>query len=138
MTDVVDMQSGIRTGCRPDEWVIARIADHQHGVVTRRQLREAGFHESSIRRRIAAGRLHPLHAGVYAVGRRGVSRHGRWLAAVLACGDGALACGQTAAAVWGVLLTAGSRVDVTARTRRGRPGIVLHGHRHLHPEDRRV
>jgi hypothetical protein len=40
--------------------------------------------------RIETGRLFVLHRGVYAVGRREVSRKGQWMAAVLACGPAAV------------------------------------------------
>jgi hypothetical protein len=134
----VDIRSAMRTKGRPGDREIAAIAERQHGVVAGRQLRAAGFHASAIRRRVAAGRLHPLHAGVYAVGHRVVSQHGRWMAAVLACGDRALLSHRSAAALWGILLTAGSGVDVTARTCGGRPGVVLHWPRRVHDQDRAV
>ena len=38
----------------------------------------------------ASGWLHPLHRGVYAVGHTALTATGRWFAAVLACGDGAV------------------------------------------------
>ncbi|MGI8920120.1 MAG: hypothetical protein ACR2HD_00370 [Solirubrobacteraceae bacterium] len=40
-------------------------------------------------RRVRAGRLHPIHRGVYAVGHSRLTLRGRWMAAVLACGPGA-------------------------------------------------
>src|SRR5262245_49807249 len=46
---------------------LAEIARAQHGVVSRRQLAAMGFGERAIARRIAAGRLHRLYRGVYAV-----------------------------------------------------------------------
>jgi hypothetical protein len=81
------------------------------------------------------------HVGVYAVGHRGLSLHGRWMAAVLACGPGALLSHQDAAALLRILSwTAHSTINVTipGRRRRGRPGIALHQVRRLHREDRAV
>ena len=135
MPAAVDIWSDMRTKGLPREAVIAAIAERQHGVVAARQLRAVGFHASAVRRRVAAGRLHPLHAGVYAVGHSAVSQRGRWMAAVLACGDRALLSHGSAAALWGILLTAGSGIDVTARTRGGRPGVLLHRPRKIHDED---
>jgi hypothetical protein len=37
---------------------------------------------------LAAGRLHRVHRGVYAMGHRWLPVEGRWMAAVLACGEG--------------------------------------------------
>jgi very-short-patch-repair endonuclease len=74
-----------------------------------------------IRARLAAGRLHVLHRGVYAVGHTRVCQEGRWLAAVLACGDGAVLSHRSAAALWGIRPYSGT-IEVTARHahRRGR------------------
>src|SRR5207253_1834821 len=81
-----------------------------------------------------------IHLGVYAVGHPHLSGRGRWMAAVLACGDGALLSHRSAAAVWGFAPAAASRIDVTAggRSRHGQPGISLHRVRSLHPDDHAV
>ena len=50
------------------------------------QLLWAGLSRSGIKRWAAAGRLHRLYRGVYAVGHTNLSREGQWIAAVLACG----------------------------------------------------
>jgi hypothetical protein len=68
-------------------WDLAR---RQHWVVARRQLLELGFGRDWIAHRIASGRLHPLWRGIYAIGRPNVTQYGQWMAAVLACGPGAL------------------------------------------------
>jgi predicted transcriptional regulator of viral defense system len=62
---------------------VARIAARQHGVVTVAELAQAGLSAPAISRRVAAGRLHRIHRGVYAVGHRGLSQEGGWMAAVL-------------------------------------------------------
>lgn len=113
---------------------IAALAEGQHGVVARRQLLASGVGRRAIDRRIEQGRLHPLHPGVFAVGHRVVSREGRWMAAVLACGPGAVLSHQSAAALWGIRGTAKARIDVTVpRELRRRPG--LHPHRAVLPAD---
>jgi hypothetical protein len=68
-------------------WALARA---QHGVITRAQLLELGYSADAIRHRLETGRLHEVHRGVYAVGRAQLSQLGRWMAAVLAGGEGAL------------------------------------------------
>jgi hypothetical protein len=108
---------------------LAEFAARRHGVVSAAQLHEIGFDEAAIRRRVAAGRLHRLYRGVYAVGHTIVNREGRWLAAVLACGDGAALSHRTAAALWGIRPTASARIDVTVpRTSgvRSSSAIVVH------------
>lgn len=86
------------------------------------------------------GRLHRLHVGVYAVGHQVVSIHGRWMAAVLACGSGSILSHRDAAALWGIRPSSRHVVDVTAPcgSRRDRPGIEVHRTRRLDPEDRDV
>jgi very-short-patch-repair endonuclease len=79
-----------------------RLARRQHGVVTARQLLDAGLSFEAIRHRVRIGRLHRLHRGVYAVGRPDLTRRGRWMAAVLSCGKGAALSHESAAALWGI------------------------------------
>lgn len=130
-------KSGPRRRAGPPDLEIAALATRQHGVVALRQLLALQLGRRAIERRVAEGRLHRLHVGVYAVGHAAVSRHGAWMAAVLACGPRALLSHRDAAALWGLRDTARTRVDVTApRSLDGRPGITLHRVRRLHPEDR--
>jgi Protein of unknown function (DUF559)/Transcriptional regulator, AbiEi antitoxin len=82
-------------------------------VVTLAQLRELGFDDAAVRRRILSGRLHRLYRGVYAVGHTILTREGRYLAAVMACGDGAALSYRSAAEHWGIRPTAAGRFDVT-------------------------
>jgi very-short-patch-repair endonuclease len=67
---------------------IAEIAAKQHGVVSVDQLRRLGCSQDSVKRRVAAGHLHRVHRGAYAVGHSAMSAEGLWLAAVLALGGG--------------------------------------------------
>jgi very-short-patch-repair endonuclease/predicted transcriptional regulator of viral defense system len=80
-------------------WDLAR---RQHGVITRRDLLALGFSHSAIRHRLATGRLHQVRRGIYAVGRRDLTRDGRWMAALLASGDDAVLSHGSAAALWGI------------------------------------
>ena len=86
---------------------LADFAGRRHGVVTIGELAEIGLDRWAVKRRVESGRLHRLHRGVYAVGHTAVSQHGRWLAAVLASGEGALLSHRSAAALWGMLPTVG-------------------------------
>jgi very-short-patch-repair endonuclease/predicted transcriptional regulator of viral defense system len=106
---------------------IAAVAEHQHGVVARGQLADMGIGRRAIGHRMQSGRLHPLHRGVYAVGHRVLSREGRWMAAVLAAGQGAVLSHRSAAALWGLRATARGRVEVTVPRKLGsRPAIEVH------------
>lgn len=78
------------------------LVGRQHGVIARRQLLALGFSAKAIAHRIADGRLHPVWRGVYAVGRPDLTQHGRWMAAVLACGPDSALSHASAAALWGI------------------------------------
>src|SRR5688500_13343110 len=106
-------------------WALAR---KQHGVVARRQLLELGFSARSITHRIATGRLRPVRAGVYAVGRPELSDRGVWMAAVLSCGPDAVLSHESAAALWGIRAWHRGEIEVSvpAGVARHRPGIVVH------------
>lgn len=64
----------------------------------------------------ASGDLHLLHAGVYAVGHVPPSPLARAMAAVLACGEGAVLSHRSAAALWQIDPRWRGPVDVTARS----------------------
>ena len=87
-----------RKGANPDANA-ARVAARQHGVLSMPQLEAAGLSESQVLHRARSGRLHRIHRGVYAVGHRALSNEARWMAAVLACGDGAVLSHRSAAAL---------------------------------------
>ncbi len=108
---------------------IAALATRQHGVVSYRQLQRLGLTRHEIGDRVRAGRLHPIHHGVYAVGHRHLSREGRFIAAVLSAGDEAVLSHRSAAALWDLLETRGPRIDVTTPAhRRGDRALHLHQH----------
>jgi very-short-patch-repair endonuclease/predicted transcriptional regulator of viral defense system len=110
----------------PDQ-VIARLAARQHGMVTRLQLLAAGLSVDDIAYRLRIGRLVRIHRGVYAVGHVPPSPHARAMAAVLACGPGAVLSHRSAGALWALGPRWGAPVDVTARgKRRQRTGIRVH------------
>jgi predicted transcriptional regulator of viral defense system len=108
---------------------IAKIAARQHGVITAAQLVASGLSDSTISERARRGLLHRVHRGVYAVGHPGLSREGRWMAAVLAYGEGAALSHTSAAALWGFLRPLDGPVHVSVPTyagRRRRAGIRIH------------
>src|SRR5690242_1574403 len=118
----------------PVDGAVATLARRQHGVVARRQLRELGMSDRGIAHRVAAGRLHRIHTGVYAVGHAALGARGRWMAAVLACGPTAVLSHASAGALWDLRRSDTATVDVTlpgTGGRRRRPGIRIHRARSL-------
>jgi hypothetical protein len=115
---------------------VSELAERQWGVVARRQLAALGVSRHTADHWLRAGRLHRLHQGVYAPGHTALRAEGHRLAAVLACGPGAVLSHRSAAAHWGLLRTDQTRIDVTApRGRHGAPGIRLHRSRSLDARD---
>jgi very-short-patch-repair endonuclease len=105
-----------------------KLARRQHGVVTRRQLLVLGYSRHAIDHRIANGRLHPVWRGVLAVGRLELTTYGRFMAAVLSCGEGAVLSHESAAALWEIRSARrrGFEVSVPLSAFPRRSGIVVH------------
>jgi predicted transcriptional regulator of viral defense system len=115
---------------------VVGVAERQWGVVSRAQLLGLGISPAAIAMWRRRGRLHVVYRGAYAVGHASLGREGRRLAAVLACGPGAVLSHKSAASHWGLLRTDQTRIDVTApRGRHGAPGIRLHRSRSLDAQD---
>ncbi len=119
---------------------VARIAADNHGLITVSRLRTAGWLEAEIRRRVENGWLHRVHQGVYAVGHANLRAEARMLAAVLACGPGALLSHASAAWLWKLLPGHDGPIHVTTPGRRvrSRPGIISHRSTTFDPRDRRA
>lgn len=115
---------------------IAALAAQQRGLVTRQQLLAAGIPERSVSRRLAAGRLHRLHRGVYLVGHPVPPPLALELAALLACGPTAVLSHRTAAVLWRFLPSWAGPVEVIAPDRRcrPRPGLKPHAAKLQRPE----
>lgn len=117
---------------------LAELARRQHGIVSVRQLDERyGYSRSRVQRAVAAGYLHRLHRGVFAVGHTNISRQGHCLAAVLASGPRSLLSHISAAWLWN--LTSASPLPVAVTTpihRKPRPPIRLHEARLITEDDR--
>jgi very-short-patch-repair endonuclease len=106
-------------------------------VVALFQLVALGYTLEAIKHRVASGRLHPIHRGVYAVGRRDLTRLGEWMAAVLACGEAAVLSHESAAALWGLRAEREPRVHVSV-PRPADPrhaGVEVHRRSALEPAD---
>lgn len=110
---------------------VPELAARQHGNVTLAQMQELGLSLGEIRERREQGWLIRRHTGVYAVGHVPRTRESRWLAAVLALGQGAVLSHAAAGAHWRVLPGA-AITEVIVPTTAGHPkrdGIVVHRQR---------
>src|SRR5437764_4281212 len=108
-------------------WALAR---GQHGLLTRARLDGAGFTRAAITHRVHTGRLWPVLRDVFAVGREELTREGGWLAAVLACGNGAALSHVSAGLLWEIregLAPRRPHVSVPTQARQRSPlGVELH------------
>ncbi len=131
----------MRTRSRSLAQQVAVVAARQHGVISRRQLRELGAPASRVQRWAADGHLHRVFRGVYAVGHARISAEGRWMAAVLACGPGAFLSHGPGGQLLGIV---GRRerpalhVSLAGGADRSPAGIVTHRPRELEPADTTV
>jgi very-short-patch-repair endonuclease len=110
---------------RGDDRFLSELARSQYGVVGRIQLLDAGWTKDEINWRIRTGRLHRLHAGVYAVGHQVIPREGRWMAAVLTSGSDAVLSHHSAAALWMIRPNSRERIDVTVGHRSHSSPLIL-------------
>ena len=118
---------------------IGRLADRQYGVVARRQLVAMGIGNRAIDRRLSRRSLILLHRGVYAAGHRRLRQEGRWLAAVLAAGPGAVLSHRDAAALHGMRPTPVGKVSVsTPAHARSIDGVWVKARRTLTEDERMV
>jgi predicted transcriptional regulator of viral defense system len=125
---------------RERDRALAGLASRQHGVVSIRQLeQQLAFSHQAVERATAAGRLHRVYRGVYAVGHTELSQRGKCLAAVLAIGPGAVLSYYSAGWLWGLWTGSPAPFEVTAvvpRHHTAPKGVVRHRARNLVEEDR--
>jgi predicted transcriptional regulator of viral defense system len=114
----------MRDKSRTAEEIIGRIATAAHGVVTRAEVLRAGVTRAEISRRLQTGALLREHRGVYRVGHRAPSVEARYVAAVRACGDGALISGRAAAHLLHLIKGAAPPAEVTTPTERHVHGVA--------------
>jgi very-short-patch-repair endonuclease len=117
---------------------LAALAARQHGVVSLAQLLELGLGLKGIAERVRTGRLHRIHRGVYALSPARLRTEGYWLAAVLACGPGAVLSHASAASLWELRPSSAATIDVTVPARSGRKkrrGIRVHRSGRLRREE---
>jgi predicted transcriptional regulator of viral defense system len=96
--------------------------------VTLEQLEALGLSRAAAAQRARVGRLHRVHQGVYSVSPL-LTAKSIWMAAVLACGPGAVLSHRSAAVLWGLFGEEQGPIHVTATNRRGRQPKGIEAHR---------
>ena len=106
---------------------IARMASRAWGVVTHQELLHAGVSVREIRTRRERGSLIEVHRGVYRVGHAAPTTEATYMAAVKACGDGAVISGKAAAQLHGLIrLNPPPAPETTTPNGRHPSGVVVH------------
>jgi very-short-patch-repair endonuclease len=119
---------------QPVDRALAELVAGQHGVVARSQVVGLGVAGNTVDRWLRTGRLHRLHPGVYAVGHAAITRRGRWMAAVLASGDGAVLSHRSATALFGIWGSGIGVIHVTV-PRKERSPHAIRRHFSMLPDD---
>lgn len=101
----------------------------------RAQLLDAGIAPSAINRRLADGSLIPQYRGVYRVGHCAPSVDATYMAAVLACGDGAALCCRSAGHLLELSQGAAPAREVVTSTERQIAGLLTRRCRRLDRRD---
>jgi very-short-patch-repair endonuclease len=118
--------------------IIERIASRSHGVVTRRELLDAGVSRHEIEHRLRTGSLIRTYRGVFRVGHRAPSLEASYVAAVRACGERALLAGRAAGHFYGLARGAAPPPEVLAPGSRRVSGIRVRQTREIDPRDATV
>lgn len=107
---------------------LLELANSQSGLLRHTDLTGERLARGAIADRLSTSRLTRLHHHVYTFGHSAITRQGTWLAAMWACGDGAVLSHVSAAAFHGMLdeeNTAPVHISTTGKVR-SREGIVVH------------
>ncbi len=120
--------------------VVAWVAAQQLGLITRPQLQAAGVARGAIASRLSRNTLFRVHRGVFLVGHPTPAPGAMELAALLACGDGAVVSHRSAAALWGLAAPPVNLVEITvaARSCKTHDRVRVHRAERLDPHDRRL
>jgi very-short-patch-repair endonuclease len=103
------------------------LAARQWGVLSRAQLFDCGLSATGLKRWLAAGHIHGLHPGVYALGHTRIPIEGRLVAALLHAGPGAALSHTSAAWWWRLVKTPPQTIDVSAPCgARSTEGVCVH------------
>ena len=115
--------------------LLAGLAHGRKGLVGREAMLAAGLSPGQIDWRVQSRLLIPEYEGIYRLGHSAPSLESSYLAAVLACGEGALLSGRAAAYLYGLLKGRAPGPEVTTTRYRKPPGVIVHRKRLIHPRD---
>jgi very-short-patch-repair endonuclease len=111
----------------PRDRAVAELAGRQDNVISRKQLLALGVGRRAIARRLANGLWQRRHRGVYLIGPAPPTPRARARAALLACGEGAVASHRTAGDIWRIMAPGGDvHVTVPGRNPGDRRGVRIH------------
>jgi very-short-patch-repair endonuclease len=110
---------------------VAELAARQWNVLDLDDLRASGLSRQAVWKRVQAGRLFPKYPGVFALASPKLTLEGVFLAAVKACGLGAVLSHFSAAVLYGWFRWDGRFPEVTASNPRTHAGIYTHRSNHI-------
>lgn len=122
-------RSGSQVDPRGWDRGLTELAGRQYAVFSGAQAAALGVASWLLPKWHAKGRVFRIHRGVYSIVPPALlTTNGRRMAAVLACGPGAVLSHRSAAALHGLMRTGGTGIEVTVPSRagRGRPEIIVH------------
>jgi very-short-patch-repair endonuclease len=102
------------------------LAARQHAVVARCQLVALRFTRMAIETRLRRATLISVHRSVYGVGQPPRTAESWWMAAILACGTGAVLSHRAAAALHDLRGRPSGEIDVSAPGGHRIPGVSVH------------
>jgi very-short-patch-repair endonuclease len=99
----------------------ADLANHQGGIVSRRQLlEEIGMSPAAVDHALVTGRMHPAFRGCFSVGHAHLERNSQLRAAAVVCGAGSVVSHGTAAHLLGFWEHPPPQIDIIAPVEAGR------------------
>lgn len=118
------------------ERACTRLAEMQHGVISRVQAVKLGMTKASVEERLSLRKWIALLPGVYRIAGVPVSRRMHLMAALLWAGAGSFLSHRTAGVLWELDgVTDVEEIELSVRVGAKRPGLIIH---RIGPADRPV
>lgn len=110
----------------PPEPGLLALARRQHQVFSRAQALHLGFSRRSVERRLRTGTWVRLHPGVYVLGGVEIGWRQRLSAALIACGDVAVASHRSAGRIWELADDDATEITIPGTARRRVAAVRVH------------